>query len=61
MATDSSRHAPLAMDASVFRALGHRLVDQIAQRLESVPDGPVTHNQSPSAVRKALGLNGPLG
>ena len=60
MATDSSRHAPLTMDASVFRALGHRLVDQIAQRLESVPDGPVTRNQSPSAVREALGLDGPL-
>ena len=60
MATDSSRHAPLTMDASVFRALGHRLVDQIAQRLESVPDGPVTRNQSPSAVREALDLNGPL-
>jgi aromatic-L-amino-acid/L-tryptophan decarboxylase len=60
MSTESTRHAPLTMDASVFRALGHRLVDQIAQRLASVADGPVTRDQSPSAVREALGLNGPL-
>ena len=27
---DSGRHAPLAMDAAIFRKLGHRLVDQLA-------------------------------
>jgi hypothetical protein len=32
---DSSRHAPLAMDAATFRTLGHRLVDQVAGLLES--------------------------
>ena len=58
--SDSGRHAPLAMDAATFRALGHRLVDQLAEFLESMPRGPVTRNESPSAVRDALDLTGPL-
>ena len=57
---DSVRHSPLAMDAATFRALGHRLVDQVAEFLESMPRGPVTRNESPSAVRDALDLTGPL-
>ncbi len=57
---DAGRRAPLAMDAAQFRALGHSLVDQIASMLESVPRGPVTHDESPAAVRAALGLNGGL-
>lgn len=55
-----TRTAPLAMDAGTFRDLGHRLVDQIAASLEAIPQGPVTRDESPSAVRAALGLNGPL-
>jgi aromatic-L-amino-acid decarboxylase len=57
---DSIRHSPIAMDAGTFRALGHRLVDQVAEFLESLPRGPVTRNESPSAVRDALDLTGPL-
>ncbi len=34
MDSDSLRHSPLAMDAATFRALGHRLVDQVAEFLE---------------------------
>jgi glutamate/tyrosine decarboxylase-like PLP-dependent enzyme len=48
------------MDAATFRALGHRLVDQVATLLESVPRGPVTRDESPSTVRDALDLTGPL-
>jgi len=60
-ATDpSGRQSPLAMDAAMFRTLGHRLVDPVAELLESVPRRPVTHDESPSAVRDALDLNGPL-
>jgi aromatic-L-amino-acid decarboxylase len=54
------REAPLAMDAATFRQLGHKLVDQLAELLESVPNRPITRNQSPSSVREALDLNGPL-
>ena len=48
------RQSPLAMDAATFRVLGHRLVDQLAVFLESVPNRPVTHDESPSFVRDAL-------
>jgi glutamate/tyrosine decarboxylase-like PLP-dependent enzyme len=48
------------MDAAAFRHAGHRLVDRIAELLETLPDRPVTRNESPSAVRTALDLNGPL-
>jgi glutamate/tyrosine decarboxylase-like PLP-dependent enzyme len=48
------------MDASTFRELGHQLVDQVAARLESLQQGPVTRNESPSAVRDALGTHAPL-
>ncbi len=57
---DSARHAPLAMEAATFRKLGHRLVDQVAGFLESLPLGPVTRDESPSTVRDALDLTGPL-
>jgi glutamate/tyrosine decarboxylase-like PLP-dependent enzyme len=48
------------MSAGRFRAAGHRLVDQIAALLESIPERPVTRDESPSAVREALSLDGPL-
>lgn len=58
--SDSRRQAPLAMAAPTFRALGHQLVDQVAALLEAMPGGPVTRDQSPSAVREALALDGAL-
>ena len=57
---DSGRHSPLEMDAQTFRELGHRLVDQLAEFLELLPLGPVTRDESPSTVRDALNLTGPL-
>ena len=59
-ATETTRTSPLAMDAVTFRALGHRLVDSLADFLESLPRRPITRNESPSEVRAALDLNGPL-
>src|SRR4051812_767913 len=56
----SPREAPLAMDADTFRTLGHALVERIAELLASVPGRPVTPDESPSAGREALDLNGPL-
>src|ERR1051325_11674836 len=53
------RMAPLAMDAASFRAAGHRLVDRIAELLESIPHRPVTRGETPAAVRSAPGLAGP--
>jgi aromatic-L-amino-acid decarboxylase len=60
LAANAIRDAALAMDAATFRTLGHRLVDQVAGFLESIPHGPVTRDESPSAVRNALDLTGPL-
>ena len=57
---ESERRTPLDMDATTFRALGHRLVDDVAAFLESVPARPVTRSQPPSGVREALGLGGRL-
>jgi len=58
--TSSSREAALAMNGAIFRRLGHQLVDQVAQFLESLAARPVTCDESPSAVREALELTGPL-
>src|SRR4051794_29527268 len=60
MTTHATRNAALAMDADAFRALGHRLIDQLADCLAAVPRGPLTRAESPSAVRAALDLTGPL-
>jgi len=60
MTNDTNRHAALAMDDATFRRLGHQLVDQLADCLAAVPRGPVTRAESPSAVRAALNLTGPL-
>jgi len=57
---NARRDAALAMDSDLFRRLGHRLVDQIAEFLASMRQRPVTLDESPSAVREALGLTGPL-
>ena len=60
MMSEPRRHAPLEMDSATFRKLGYRLVDQVAGFLESMPQGPVNHDESPSAVRAALDLTDPL-
>ena len=51
----STRRAALDTSPDEFRALGHRLVDQIAEHMARMPDGPVKPDETPAAVRKALG------
>ena len=51
------RKAPLEMGAREFREIGHRLVDEIAERLAALPDGLVTPDESPADVRRALGAD----
>lgn len=60
MDSEPRRNSPLEMDSATFRKLGHRLVDQVAGFLESIPHGPVNHDESPSSVRDALDLRSPL-
>src|SRR5687768_16595421 len=43
------------MDPDEFRALGHALVDRVAELLASLPDRPVAPRTSPSAIRDQLG------
>ena len=56
----TERHSPVSMDAATFRTIGHALVDQLAGLLESVRHRPVTHDDSPSAIRRALDLDASL-
>jgi len=58
--TTTDRNAPLAMDPATFRTLGHALIDQLAEAMAHIPDGPVARSEAPSAVRSALGVGGPL-
>ena len=44
------------MEPAAFREVGHRLVDEIAEFLEKMPDGPVTRDEAAPAVRSALDL-----
>ena len=60
MTRGTLRAAPLAMNAAAFRDAGHRLVERIAELMESIPGRPVTPGETPAAVRAALGLGGPL-
>src|SRR5690606_11400555 len=52
--------APLAMDPDEFRALGHDLVDRIADFLESLPARKVTSGKSPTDIRALLNSDGRL-
>jgi glutamate/tyrosine decarboxylase-like PLP-dependent enzyme len=51
------RDAPLALDLEVFRTLGHRLVDDLADRLSALAAGPVTRGGTPEEIRAALGAS----
>ncbi len=48
------RKAPLEMQPGEFREIGHRLVDEIADRLAKLPEGPVMHDESPADLRRVL-------
>ncbi len=52
-----ARNTPLDMSAASFRAAGHDLVNRIADWLDAMPEGPVTHDEAPSAIRALIDAN----
>ncbi|MCC7043265.1 MAG: aspartate aminotransferase family protein [Acidobacteria bacterium] len=54
------RPTPLTLGPDQFRALGHAVVDRLADRLAGIADGPVTPDDRPSAIRAAFDLDRPL-
>lgn len=51
--------APIDLEPEQFRALGHGLVDRVADFLASLPERPVAPGERPDEVRAVLG-GGPL-
>ncbi|MEN3337507.1 MAG: aromatic-L-amino-acid/L-tryptophan decarboxylase [Acidobacteriota bacterium] len=49
-----TRRAALEIEADEFRAIGHRLVDEIADGLSRVPGGLVTPDESPAQLRATI-------
>jgi len=52
-----ARNAPLDMSAASFRSAGHELVNRIADWLDAMPEGPVTRDETPSAIRALIDAN----
>jgi aromatic-L-amino-acid/L-tryptophan decarboxylase len=49
-----ARRSPVGMTAEEFRSAGHRLVDRVADFLDSIPGKKVTSGESPAQIREAL-------
>lgn len=52
------RESPLHMRPDEFRALGHQLIERIAEFLTSLPERPVTPGEPIQVTRAALGRGG---
>jgi aromatic-L-amino-acid decarboxylase len=50
-----NRQTPLEMKPDEFRRIGHRLIDDIADFLDSLPRRPVTSGATPKSIRSILG------
>lgn len=50
-----ARRVPIEIGAEGFRTIGHNLVDQIADFLDSLPQRPVTRYTTPAKLQQLLG------
>lgn len=50
------RNAPLEMTPGEFRKVGYQMIEQIAEFLGTLPERPVTPDESPQVMREALGI-----
>jgi aromatic-L-amino-acid decarboxylase len=57
--SDDVRLSALDLETAAFRRIGHRLVDRMADFLDSLPSRSVTSGQSAGVLRQALG-EGPV-
>jgi aromatic-L-amino-acid decarboxylase len=53
--TDREPRASLDMSAEEFRAVGHALIDELAQFFQSLGSRPVTRGESAAAIRDLIG------
>jgi len=51
---NKKRTAPIEMQSDDFRSMGYRLVDRIAEFIDTIPSRPVTTGEAPPAIREAL-------
>lgn len=51
------RIAPLEMSPSEFRNAGYRVIDQVAEWLGGLPEGPVAKDESPATIRVLVGAD----
>jgi aromatic-L-amino-acid/L-tryptophan decarboxylase len=54
----TERDAPIELSAETFRAMGHRLVDDVAELLETLRDRPVSPGAEPADIRAVLPRGG---
>ncbi len=50
-----AREAPMEIDSDDFRKIGHKLIDRLADFLNSLPDQPVGPGKSPAQIKNLLG------
>jgi len=55
MRDNPKRDAPADLSGDTFRALGHALVEQIADFYDSLPSRPLTRSREPQDIRALLG------
>lgn len=52
-----TRNAPLDLDGAAFRALGHALVDNLADYLDGIAGRPISTGAEPGALRHLIGTD----